>query len=77
MMLKMAEQRDIQAQEEITTDYGIIGASVEWCACKSSLCRGQVTPEDWRLPELQQRYRGYFPWHIEQKIQQANTPEAM
>jgi hypothetical protein len=63
--------RDIQAQEEITTDYGIIGATVERCMCRSSLCRGQVTPDDWRLPELQQRYRGYFPWHIEQKIQQA------
>jgi SET domain-containing protein len=68
--------RDIQAQEEITTDYGMIGASVERCACKSPLCRGQVTPDDWRLPELQQRYRGYFPWHIEQKIRQADRPEA-
>lgn len=67
--------RTIQAQEEITTDYGIIGASIERCMCKSSLCRGQVTPEDWRLPELQQRYRGYFPWHIEHKIQQANKRE--
>jgi SET domain-containing protein len=56
--------RDIQAQEEITTDYGIIGASVERCMCRSPRCRGQVTPDDWRLPELQQQYRGYFPWHI-------------
>jgi uncharacterized protein len=68
--------RDIHAQEEITADYGIIGASIEACMCRSSLCRGQVTPDDWRLPELQQRYRGYFPWHIEQKIQQANKQGA-
>jgi uncharacterized protein len=66
--------RDIQAQEEITTDFGIIGARVERCTCQSPRCRGQVTTDDWRLPELQQRYRGYFPWHIEQKIQQANNP---
>jgi uncharacterized protein len=64
--------REIQAQEEITTDYGIIGARIEQCMCKSSLCRGQITPDDWQIPELQQQYRGFFPWHMEQKIQQAN-----
>jgi uncharacterized protein len=67
--------QDIAAQEEITTDYGIIGDRIELCMCKSPRCRGRVTPDDWRIPELQQRYRGYFPWHIEQKIQQVNKDE--
>ena len=68
--------RDIAAQEEITTDYGILGgASIERCMCKSPRCRGHVTPDDWQLPELQKRYRGFFPRHIEQKIQQANHQE--
>jgi len=67
--------RDIQAHEEITTDYGTIGAIIEQCQCTSPLCRGQVTPDDWQLPELQQRYRGYFPWYMEQKIQQAKEQE--
>lgn len=60
--------RDIQAQEEITTDYGIFGeASLETCQCQSIHCRGRVTTDDWQLPELQQ-YRSYFPWRLEQKI---------
>lgn len=67
--------RNIQAQEEITTDYGVIGAGIEACACASASCRGQITPNDWQLPELQQRYRGDFPWYMAQKIQQATTDE--
>ena len=68
--------RDIPAQEEITTDYGIFGgASIESCLCQSARCRGHVAPDDWQLPELQQRYRGYFPWHLEQKLQQARKHE--
>lgn len=63
--------RDIEAGEEVTTDYGIYGgASIERCGCQSSLCRGRITPDDWQLPELQQRYRGYFPWRLEQQIYQ-------
>jgi hypothetical protein len=57
--------RDIRAAEEVTTDYGIYGeATLERCACRSPLCRGRVTPDDWQLPELQQRYHGYFPWRF-------------
>jgi hypothetical protein len=37
------------------------------------LCRGRVTGDDWKLPELQQRYRGHFTVHIEQLIQALNT----
>lgn len=68
--------RDIQAGEEITTDYGIYGgATIEQCGCQSSICRGRITPDDWQLPELQQRYRGYFPWRLERQIYQPNMTE--
>ena len=68
--------RDIQADEEVTTDYGIHGgATIERCDCKSPRCRGRVTPDDWQLPELHQRYRGYFPWHLEPRIEQWNGLE--
>jgi hypothetical protein len=65
--------RDIAAHEEITTDYGVIGAELEHCSCTSPRCRGHITAEDWRLPELQQRYRGHFPWYMERQIQQLHT----
>jgi len=67
---------DIQAEEEVTTDYGIYGgATLERCECRSPRCRGRVTPNDWQLPELQQRYRGCFPWRLEQPIPQMNIHE--
>lgn len=68
--------RDIQAQEEVTTDYGLVGASIERCRCESPSCRGQVTLDDWQLPQLQQRYRGYFPQHMDQKLRQVREREA-
>jgi SET domain-containing protein len=70
--------RDIQAGQEITTDYAYCEASpgyrLEPCVCRSALCRGRVTGDDWKLPELQRRYRGYFTPHIERLIQAQSRP---
>jgi hypothetical protein len=72
-MLNDTAWRDIAAGEEITTDYAYCEASpnyrLEPCACGTALCRGRVTGDDWRIPELQRRYRGYFTPHIERLIQ--------
>jgi hypothetical protein len=71
-MLNHVAWRDIQAGEEITTDYAYGEASpsyrLEPCLCGSSLCRDRVTGDDWKIPELQRRYRGYFTPHIERMI---------
>lgn len=70
-MLNGIAWRDIMAGEEITTDYGLAGgASLEACRCGSPLCRGRISNDDWQLPELQARYRGFFPPHLERRIQQ-------
>ena len=65
-------RRDIQAGEEITTDYAsgeaASGYLLEPCRCGSPLCRGRVTGNDWQRPDLQQRYRGQFSPHIERLI---------
>jgi len=59
-------RRDIAAGEEITTDYATMTVDPDWtmrCRCGTSLCRGVVTGNDWRNPELRERYRGHFvPW---------------
>ena len=56
--------RDIAAGEELTTDLGMWMADdeiyAERCGCGAALCRGRITGHDWRLPELQARYKGYF-----------------
>ena len=30
------------------------------CSCGSSFCRKRVTGKDWRILELQERYKGHF-----------------
>ena len=69
--------RDIQAGEEITTDFAYCEASPDYllapCLCGSSLCRGRVTGNDWQLPELQQRYNGHFTPYIAQLMGNINA----
>jgi uncharacterized protein len=76
-MLNDVAWRDIEAGEEITTDYAYGEASpnyrLEPCSCRSSMCRGRVTGNDWKLPELQQRYHGYFTSHIERLIRESRA----
>jgi hypothetical protein len=71
-MLNDIAFREIQAGEEITTDYAYCEASPEYlldpCHCGAATCRGRLTGNDWKLPELQQRYRGYFTPYIENLI---------
>ena len=38
------------------------------CGCGAKLCRKRVTGNDWRLPELWQRYDGYFSTYLERRI---------
>jgi len=72
----LVAMRDIMAGEEITFDYAMtvsesVGSDMVFsmdCACGSPRCRGTITEQDWRLPELQERYRGYFSPYIQEKI---------
>jgi len=76
-MLDHAAFRDIEAGEEITSDYALQqpypAYLLEPCTCGSSNCRGRVTGNDWKLPGLQERYRGFFTPHIERLIREMNV----
>ena len=76
-MLNDVAWRDIEAGEELTLDYAYCEASPDYrlepCRCGSSLCRGRVTGDDWKLPELQRRYRGYFTPYIERLMREWNV----
>ncbi|MCP4982627.1 MAG: SET domain-containing protein [Gammaproteobacteria bacterium] len=63
--------RDIGAGEELCHDYSMERSDdyVLDCHCGSSLCRGKVTGQDWKLPELQQRYGQYFSIYIRNKFE--------
>jgi uncharacterized protein len=69
--------REIQIGEQVTFDYAMClyrknedEAYVFDCHCGSKNCRGQITDEDWKIRNLQDRYRGYFQWFLQEKIDQ-------
>ncbi|MEI6213710.1 MAG: SET domain-containing protein-lysine N-methyltransferase, partial [Desulfuromonadales bacterium] len=71
--------RDIEPDEEVTFDYamclhrvnGLPPYNLE-CLCGKENCRKIVTDDDWKLPELQKRYDGWFSWYLQEKIDQIN-----
>ncbi len=61
--------------EEITLDYGMVLYQSKYakrykikCKCDAKNCRGFITDNDWKIPELQKRYDGYFQWYLQEKI---------
>jgi uncharacterized protein len=62
--------RDIATGEELTIDYAMIDdddAEMR-CRCGQPACRGTVTGQDWRRPDLQAKYGEYFSWYLRQKM---------
>jgi len=62
--------RDIAADEELTIDYAMTDDEpyeIE-CQCGSEACRRVITGANWRKPELQKKYDGYFSWFIQRRI---------
>lgn len=63
--------RDIAVGEELTFDYATSdgGDYDEFtCLCGSVTCRGLVTGNDWRLPDLQVKYAGWFSPYLRLRI---------
>ena len=64
--------RDIQAGEELSFDYAMCdgGPYDEFdCYCGSANCRKRVTGSDWMIPELWERYNGYFSPYLARRIE--------
>ena len=78
--LFLVAMRNIESDEEITFDYAMVlhvteGADVYEleCLCASPNCRKKVTDSDWKIPELQQKYNGWFQWYLQEKIDKSKT----
>lgn len=70
--IALVARRDLEAGAEITFDYAMTDSSDydEFvCACGSPRCRGRVRGDDWKRPELQTRYAGWFSPYLEVAIQ--------
>lgn len=67
----LVAMRDIQPGEELTFDYAMCDGSPydEFeCLCGSPGCRGRVTGNDWKRPELWEKYDGYFIPYLARRI---------
>jgi uncharacterized protein len=63
----LVAMRDVDAGEELTTDYALFDMNDDEmaCRCGTASCRGTVTGRDWQRPELQARYRGWFSSYLQ------------
>ena len=70
----LVAMRDIEADEELTTDYALfdIPTTTMTCSCGTPSCRGTITGDDWRRPDLRRRYRGWFSRYLADR--QARLP---
>jgi len=63
--------RNIEPNEGVTVDYAMTDDE-EYemqCKCGAETCRGIITGTDWRKPEIQRKYDGYFSWFIQRRIE--------
>jgi hypothetical protein len=62
--------RDIEPGEELTHDWATSDDDTYKmeCRCNAKNCRKQITEQDWRKKELQEKYRGFMSWYLEEKI---------
>src|SRR5262245_29764882 len=62
--------RDIVAGEELTHDWATTDDETYEmeCRCGAINCRKIITGQDWRKKELQQKYRRFMSWYLQNKI---------
>jgi hypothetical protein len=67
----LVAMRETAPGEEISFDYAMTDSYPydEFdCQCRSTRCRKRITADDWRLGELQERYRGFFSPYLQTQI---------
>lgn len=77
--ISLVSMRALKKGEEIYFDYGTVlyqekGAPAYElkCECASNNCRAKITSRDWKLPALQTRCKGFFPYYIQEEIDKIN-----
>jgi SET domain-containing protein len=69
----LVAMRHVAAGEELTIDWATTDDAdyVMTCRCGSPRCRGTISGKDWRRKDLQEKYRGWFCWFLQRKIDAA------
>jgi uncharacterized protein len=74
--ISLVALHDLVPGDEIAFDYAMSDAHPSFlmkCYCGQSNCRKMITGNDWKLPDLQNRYKGYFSPYIQRKINALNN----
>jgi uncharacterized protein len=68
--------RDIGIDVELTFDYATTADEPDKmeCRCGTASCRGTIIGFDWKKPEIQRKYAGYFSWFIQRRIDSITKP---
>jgi uncharacterized protein len=69
--LTLVTMTDVAAGAELVTDYAMSIVEPEWllrCHCPSYRCRQMVEGTDWRIPQLQARYDGWWAPHAQRLV---------
>lgn len=66
----LVAMRDVVPGTELTTDYAMFDTldSTMECRCETPSCRRTIRGSDWQLPNLRDRYDGYFSWYVQRRI---------
>jgi uncharacterized protein len=72
----LATRGDVAAGTELLVDYAMSIVDDAWflrCHCASYRCRQMVEGTDWKIPQLQQRYDGWWTPYV-QRLVDAGRP---
>ena len=67
----LATREDVAAGSELLVDYAMSITDDHWflrCHCASYRCRQMVEGTDWRIPQLQQRYDGWWTPYVQRLV---------
>ena len=67
----LVTMRDVVAGEELCFDYAMTDSDdydTFECTCGSDRCRGVVTGDDWKQPELRDRYAGWYSTYLARRL---------
>ena len=72
----MVAMKNIRRGKEIFFDYAMVMSPNEdsnsyfkmECLCGAKDCRGVITEDDWEIPKLRKKYKGYFQYYLQEKI---------
>lgn len=73
--ISLVAMRDISKGEEICFDYAMSDSSDydEFeCHCGMPNCRKRVSGNDWKIPAIQKKYKGYFSTYLQRRIDLMN-----